>query len=92
VIYQVEEQSFIDIMEIKMEYGMMWFDDSPKTRIAEKITQAIDYYRKKYGDNPDICFVNPSMLEAPIEGPKNITISPLHSIMRWHFWIGQLGK
>jgi hypothetical protein len=72
-----------------MEYGMMWFDDNPKTPTTDKIEQAIKYYRSKYGQNPDICFVNPSMLGEQIKSPNNISVRPLRSILRWHFWIGQ---
>jgi len=75
-----------------MEFGMMWFDNSPKTPLANKIVQASGYYRKKYGNNPNVCFVNPSMLVEPVDDLENITIRPLNSILRWHFWIGRVDK
>lgn len=44
-----------------MNVGMMWFNDNPKTPLAAKVLEAADYYRTKYGQNPDLCLVNPAM-------------------------------
>jgi hypothetical protein len=72
-----------------MEYGMMWFDDNPKTPLTDKIEQAVNYYHQKYGHIPDLCFVNPLMLKQPIERTAGIAVHPSHSILLWHFWIGK---
>jgi hypothetical protein len=71
-----------------MEFGMMWFDDNPKTTLADKLERAIHYYSQKYGHTPDVCFVNPSMLKEPLKQANNITIRPYRSILPCHFWIG----
>ena len=70
-----------------MNVGMMWFDDDPKTTLVDKIERAAKYYRQKYGLNPNVCFVNPSLLPEP--APKvNIAIVPYQPILKWNFWIG----
>lgn len=76
-----------------MNTGMMWFDNDPKTSLDVKIQKAADYYRQKYGRTPDICLVNPGMLdntkpEANSRQTGKITIRPLRSVLPGHLWIG----
>lgn len=68
--------------------GMMWFDNDPKTALADKISQAADYYRTKYGRNPDLCLVNPKMLPENEGHAGKILIRPLRSVLPGHLWIG----
>jgi hypothetical protein len=70
-----------------MNVGMLWFDNDPRTTVLEKIDRAVVYYRSKYGYIPDICFVNPSMLnETPLLNPK-VEVKPLPVIQPWNFWL-----
>jgi len=73
-----------------MHTGMLWFDNDPHTALAAKIEKAVDYYRQKYGRVPDLCLVNPSMLEKNqkrIEFGK-MTIRPYRPVLPGHLWIG----
>lgn len=72
-----------------MNTGMLWFDNDPKADLAVKIQRAADYYRKKYGQAPNLCFVHPSMLagNAP-KAPDKIEVRPNRSVLPNHFWIG----
>ena len=47
-----------------MNIGMLWFDNDKKTDLSDKIKRAASYYKEKYGQNPNLCFVHPSMLKA----------------------------
>ena len=76
-----------------MNTGMMWFDNDPKTSLEVKIQKAADYYRHKYGRTPDLCLVNPGMLdntrpEADSRQAGKIVIRPLRSVLPGHLWIG----
>jgi hypothetical protein len=71
-----------------MNVGMLWFDDNPKTSLKVKIEQATNYYRKKYGYNPDICFVNPSALQGQQLYDSSICLKPSRSVLPHHFWLG----
>ncbi len=42
-----------------MDTGMLWFDNDPRKDLVTKINLASDYYFKKYGRKPDLCFVHP---------------------------------
>jgi mevalonate pyrophosphate decarboxylase len=62
-----------------MNVGMLWFDNDPKTDITMKINRAVDYYRHKYGQTPNLCFVHPSMVKtSPLK-----TGTTLGVVWRW---------
>jgi hypothetical protein len=77
-----------------MNIGMLWFDNDPKADLGIKIQRAAQYYREKYGVNPNVCFVHPSMLK---EQPDN-TASPVKKgevevringcVLPNHLWLG----
>jgi hypothetical protein len=67
--------------------GMMWFDNDPKTTLADKVQRAAEYYKSKYGLTANICMVNPNMMpEEAHEG--RITVRPLRFVLPGHLWIG----
>ena len=69
-----------------METGMLWFDNDTQADFASKVKRAATYYRNKYGAQPDICHVNPSMYS--IKTVDGIEIAPDETISPNHFWIG----
>jgi len=83
-----------------MNIGMLWFDNDPKIALSGKIDRAATYYRSKYGSNPTLCFVHPSMLAAnstdhrPGDSLKTngIEIRASRSVLPNHFWIGINGS
>ncbi len=71
-----------------MEQGMLWFDNNPKTSLVDKVKQAAEHYRHKYGRTPNLCLVNPSMVSDHQADAGKIVIRPNRSILRGHLWIG----
>lgn len=71
-----------------MQAGMMWFDNDKKTTLAAKINKAAAYYRKKYGRSPNLCMVNPKMLDEKDKLDGKITVRPYQPIVTGHLWIG----
>jgi hypothetical protein len=71
-----------------MNVGMLWFDNDPKTDITVKIDRAVDYYRHKYGQTPNLCFVHPSMLKTSPVKAGNIEVRSSRSVLPNHFWLG----
>ena len=73
-----------------MHTGMLWFDNDPATTLSIKIQKAADYYRKKFGRVPDLCLVNPSMLEKDQKKLElgKLTIRSYRPEMPGHLWIG----
>ena len=71
-----------------MSTGMLWFDNDPKLDLPAKIQRAMDYYQKKYGQKPDLCYVNPSALDdKPLRG-AGVEVQTNQMILPNHFWLG----
>ena len=71
-----------------MNFGMMWFDNDPKTALAVKIERAAEYYRAKYGHNPDLCLVNPKSMPENMPPAGRIAVRSQAMILPGHLWIG----
>ena len=87
-----------------MNAGMLWFDNDPKTALTAKIERAVDYYRHKYGRDPNLCLIHPSMMENPAseggagENPitgkpvlsvaEGVMVRPYRPVLPGHLWIG----
>jgi hypothetical protein len=71
--------------------GMLWFDNDPKMDLQGKIKRAAEYYRNKYGQTPNLCFVHPCML-TPEYGSETrmagLMIRLNNAVRPNHFWIG----
>jgi hypothetical protein len=75
-------------METDMNTGMLWFDDDPKIDLSAKILRATEYYQKKYGQTPNICFVHPSTkVEVPAKS-FGVDVQVNQMILPNHFWLG----
>ncbi len=71
-----------------MNIGMLWFDNDTKSDLIAKIDRAADYYRNKYGEKPNLCFVHPSMVaEDPLTGSA-IEVRTTPTVLPNHFWLG----
>ena len=70
-----------------MHTGMLWFDNS-KRSTKEKIQEAVNYYVKKYGIMPDLCWMNPKSLDKDIPQIDGLSIRPYRPVLPGHIWIG----
>ncbi len=78
-----------------MNAGMLWFDNDPKTALTAKIERAVDYYRHKYGRDPNLCLIHPSMLPSDGMDRKRqsrttgkVMVRPYRPVLPGHLWIG----
>jgi hypothetical protein len=71
-----------------MNTGMLWFDNDPKTALSTKIEKAVDYYRHKYGRDPNLCLIHPSMAAKDSPEIDKITVRPYPPVLPGHLWIG----
>lgn len=79
-----------------MNTGMLWFDNDAKTSLSAKIERAADYYRHKYGRDPNLCLIHPSMLprDEEMDDPANqpetgkVRVRPYRPVLPGHLWIG----
>jgi hypothetical protein len=70
----------------------MWYDNNSKKGLAERALLAAARYEKKYGCSPNVCFVNPGMLEAngneEVVKANGLEIRPGRAILKDYFWVG----
>lgn len=71
-----------------MHTGMLWFDNSPDRALKIKIQSAIDYYRKKYQREPNLCLVNPGMISDEDMKLGRLTVRAYGPVLPHHLWIG----
>lgn len=67
--------------------GMLWLTENTKLGLTEHIRQAAAYYQKKYGDQPNMCLVNPHEIKPGLQSP-GIEIKSSRSILPKHLLIG----
>jgi len=73
-----------------MNVGMLWLDSEKTANFPAMIANAANYYQKKYGQAPNLCFVHPSMLETAGQ-PRytvNIAVKPDKTVLPGLLWIG----
>lgn len=76
-----------------MDVGMLWYDAAPGPALGDRIQHAADYYRDKYGKDPDLCMVNPSLKHEGL--PRRLggmEIRTSRSVLAHHFWLGVRGE
>jgi len=79
-----------------MHIGMLWFDDNPNLSLKKKIEKAVVYYREKYRHEPNLCLINPAMIESgaskagptDLDNMEGLTIRPYRPVLPGHLWIG----
>ena len=83
-----------------MEMGLLWYDGDPKRPLEDKVGQAAERYRQKYGRWPNTCYVHPGVvgsqdgdglsLACSARNVKNtIRVLPAPNILLHHFWVGE---
>lgn len=72
--------------------GLLWFDDNPGRDLTDKISQAAQRYRQKYGAEPDVCYVHPSALSdndnGKVKKVGDVRIAPWPTVLVHYLWIG----
>lgn len=72
-----------------MKVGMLWFDGKDEQDVRPRVQAAASYYRSKYGQMPNVCFLHPSMIAEPgMVKVDGVAIRLSESILRGHLWLG----
>lgn len=72
-----------------MRTGLLWFDDSQERDLVTKIDRAVQHYRAKYGKQPTLCYVHPSVLLGKTIHVPGVTVRGTNMVLPNHFWIGR---
>lgn len=71
-----------------MDVGILWFDKDADKDVPARVGKAAEYYYKKYGKKPNVCYVNPKMIEDEELELERIIVKSSFSIQPNYFWIG----
>jgi hypothetical protein len=71
-----------------MHIGMLWFDNTPNTSLRMRIEKAVDYYRKKYHQEPNLCLIHPGTTDVEKTEFGQMTIRDYKPVLPGHLWIG----
>ena len=82
-----------------MEVGLLWYDSDPQRELEDKIGQAAQRYREKFGAWPNTCFVHPQAMKDCAEqelrvacqlqtAKAMIRVVSAPYILLHHFWLG----
>ena len=71
-----------------LHIGMLWFDDTPKRPLGEKIELAASHYERKYGRRPNVCYLNEGSLSGQVDMKRPIRVVGLKDVLPYHFWVG----
>ena len=83
-----------------MEIGLLWYDGDPKRPLEDKVGQAAERYRQKYGRWPNTCYVHPQVVgDQGADGLRlacqarsakaTIRVLPAPNILVHHYWVGE---
>ncbi len=81
--------------------GLLWFDDDPKRDLKQKVGNAARRYAERFGRQPTVCYVHPSMLNGLGSansasaifldvGGLSLRVIPCRSIPRHHYFLGDV--
>lgn len=70
-----------------MNAGMLWLQVDMKKPLKERIAEAVEYYRRKYGE-ADVVFANPKILEGHEVIVQGIEVKPMRCMPIAQLWIG----
>ncbi|HOU15111.1 MAG TPA: hypothetical protein PKZ84_18530 [Anaerolineae bacterium] len=71
-----------------MDVGLLWHDSGAED-LAWKLARAAKRYRDRFGDKPNVCYVNPSLLPEGDRKVDGILVRSSPRVLRHHFWLGR---
>jgi hypothetical protein len=82
-------------LEITMNVGLLWYEDpNQELTLFDKVNRAADRYQSRFGEEPNLCYVNPGMLNNGSDEPKEsvrcngVLVVAKSNVLKNHFWIG----
>jgi hypothetical protein len=73
-----------------MKIGLLWFDNDKGRDLTAKVSRAAAHYQSKYGQAPQLCYVNPAALDGSNDSLRvaGVTVMPSRTVLPHHFWLG----
>lgn len=74
-----------------MKEGLLWFDNDPKRKLADKVGRAAARYQEKFSCRPTMCYLNEADFDGKTAEINDIRLQPAPNVLRHHLWIGVEG-
>ncbi len=71
-----------------MRIGLLWYDAGTKA-LTDKVTKAAKRYHERFGEEANVCYVNPQTLSEGACEVDGIQVLPSPQILRHHYWVGR---
>lgn len=65
--------------------GLLWFDKSTRS-VTDKISDAADRYRAKFGHAPTVCYVNEADA-GQVERVGRVEVRSANNVLKWHYFV-----
>lgn len=71
---------------------LLWYDGDKRSPIGERIRQGMTRYLERFGEQPDLCVVNPSEQEAAESAGLPLVIKTAAYVRPNYYWIRREGS
>jgi hypothetical protein len=71
-----------------MQEGLLWFDNDPKRKLADKVKRAATRYRRRLRSKPTVCYLNSEEFDDKLAQVDGINLKSAPNIRPHYFWIG----
>lgn len=68
--------------------GLLWFDNDPRRKPADKIAAAATRYAAKFGQRPTVCHVNEADAGAGVRALRGVRVVVKGNALRHHYFVG----
>lgn len=70
-----------------MREGMLWYINDPKGELKTTVEKAVEFFQKKYGRVPLVCYVHPTALESEFVAKDAVKVLPNEMVIKNHIWL-----
>ena len=71
-----------------MELGELYYIPDPTIELEERVLWAAERYQKKYGEQPTLVMLHPSLLRAGQKRVGKLRLEARKSVLPNYLWIG----
>jgi hypothetical protein len=71
-----------------MEVGELFYIENPSLNLEERVLWAAERYQKKFGQQPTLCMLHPSLLKGGQKRLGRLRLEAKKSVLPNYLWIG----
>lgn len=71
-----------------MEVGELFYIEDPSLNLEERVLWAADRYQKRFGQQPTLCLIHPSLLKKGQKRFGRLRLEAKKSVLPTYLWMG----